>query len=217
MKQLEVPFWAGTGQQQDLEVISGRLDQGPFHPIDIQPWPAFKSPAQARFALAHSGDALFIKFVVTEKDVRASYRQSNEPVYRDSCVEFFLAPGEGPTYYNLEFNCIGTCLMAYGTQDLGGRQFLSAAVIDKIRRRTWLHAGGSGAAAAITWELTAAIPLEVFCYHPLATLQGLQGSANFYKCGDELPEPHFLTWNEIRAAAPNFHLPEYFGQIVFQK
>lgn len=216
MKQIEVPFYAGINQWDDLEKISARLDKGPFHAIDRQPWPEFRSPAQARFAIGHSGDALFIKFLLAEKDVRATYRQSNEPVYRDSCVEFFLAVGDSQAYYNLEFNCIGTCLMGYGTQDLSERHFLPAALIDKIRRRARLQAGDNGTGGLIAWELTLAIPADVFCYHQLPTLQGLKGSANFYKCGDDLPEPHFLAWNEIRSEAPNFHLPAYFGRIVFQ-
>jgi hypothetical protein len=216
MKQIEVPFWTGISQQEDLAAIAARLDQEPSHSIGVQPWPAFHSPARARFAIAHSGEALFLKFQVAEQDVRATYRQSNEPVYKDSCVEFFLAIGQGKDYYNLEFNCVGTCLLGFGTQHIGERHYLPPAVIDKIRRRACLHAGDTGAGSLISWELTLVIPLDVFCYHQLATLRGVQGRANFYKCGDELPAPHFLTWNEIRAGAPNFHLPEYFGRIGFQ-
>jgi hypothetical protein len=216
MKQIEVPFCAGLGIRDDLAAISSFLDQEPFHAIDILPWPDFNAPVRARFALAHCGDGLFIKFQVAEKNVRAAYRQSNEPVYRDSCVEFFLAPGDPKTYYNLEFNCLGTCLLGYGTSNIPERQYLPATVIDKIRRQALLTAGAPGAADRITWELTVAIPLDVFCYHELTTLRGLQGGANFYKCGDDLPEPHYLVWYEVRAAAPNFHLPECFGQIMFK-
>jgi hypothetical protein len=216
MKQIEVPFCAGIGKQENLAAISTFLDARPFHSINIQPWPDFNDAPQARFSLAHSGDSLFIKFQVAEKYVRATYRASNEPVYKDSCVEFFLAVGDRQAYYNLEFNCIGTCLMGYGTKDKKTRHYLPEAVIAKIKRQALLKAGEASPAGLFTWELTVAIPREVFCYHELTTLQGVRGGANFYKCGDDLPEPHFLVWNDIKAPAPDFHLPEFFGEILFQ-
>jgi Carbohydrate-binding family 9 len=213
MKQLHVPFFAVPGPREDLAAVSAFLDTCPFHPIDARPWPAWPATVRARFALAHNGDSLFLKFVVAEKYVRATYRHTNEPVYRDSCVEFFLAPGDRQHYYNLEFNCLGTCLVGYGTKVKAERHHLPANLIATIQRLALLKAGAAD--GLLAWELTVAIPREVFCYHPLPTLQGLKGSANFYKCGDDLPEPHFLAWNDIKAPAPDFHLPEFFGEILF--
>jgi hypothetical protein len=40
--------------------------------------------------------------------------------------------------------------------------------------------------------------------------------ANFYKCGDETPEPHFLSWNPIDLPKPNFHVPQFFGQLELE-
>jgi hypothetical protein len=40
--------------------------------------------------------------------------------------------------------------------------------------------------------------------------------ANFYKCGDELPTPHFLSWNPIEWKEPSFHRPEQFGKLIFE-
>ena len=36
------------------------------------------------------------------------------------------------------------------------------------------------------------------------------------KCGDDTAVPHFLSWNPIGAPRPNFHTPEYFGEIHFE-
>ena len=49
----------------------------------------------------------------------------------------------------------------------------------------------------------------------IESLKGVCATANFYKCGDDLPEPHFVSWNKIEAPTPNFHLPKYFGEIEF--
>ena len=40
--------------------------------------------------------------------------------------------------------------------------------------------------------------------------------ANFYKCGDKLQTPHFLSWNPIDLEKPNFHCPEFFGMLRFK-
>ena len=40
--------------------------------------------------------------------------------------------------------------------------------------------------------------------------------ANFYKCGDELQTPHFLSWNPIQIEQPDFHRPDFFGTLEFE-
>ncbi len=40
--------------------------------------------------------------------------------------------------------------------------------------------------------------------------------ANFYKCGDELQTPHFLSWNPIEIEKPDFHRPDFFGTLRFE-
>ncbi len=40
-------------------------------------------------------------------------------------------------------------------------------------------------------------------------------SANFYKCGDKLTVPHFVTWNSIGTNKPDFHQPKFFGELYF--
>jgi hypothetical protein len=46
-------------------------------------------------------------------------------------------------------------------------------------------------------------------------MKGKKCRANFYKCGDDLPEPHFLAWNMINTEEPDFHRPEFFGTLEF--
>src|SRR3546814_9695772 len=57
------------------------------------------------------------------------------------------------------------------------------------------------------------IPLAVFDAHVVGSLAGRRCTGNFYKCGDDLPEPHYVAWNPIDNPTPNFHLPQYFGEL----
>jgi hypothetical protein len=136
-------------------------------------------------------------------------------VCEDSCVEFFVSPANDGIYYNFEFNAIGTCLLGTGT----GRKDSSRApeeVIFKIRRLT--SAGTNPIREKkgdFIWTLTLAIPKEVFFKHKIKDLKGKIFTANFYKCGDALTEPHYLTWNVVETPSPDYHQPEYFGQLKF--
>ena len=42
-------------------------------------------------------------------------------------------------------------------------------------------------------------------------------NVNFYKCGDNCRQPHYLSWSPIALEKPNFHCPEFFGEIMFKK
>jgi hypothetical protein len=37
---------------------------------------------------------------------------------------------------------------------------------------------------------------------------------NLYKCGDKCDTPHFLSWSPIGLPQPDFHCPDFFGEIV---
>jgi hypothetical protein len=54
-------------------------------------------------------------------------------VHEDSCVEFFISFEEDSSYYNLEINCIGTCLFGYG-KGKDEREMVDPVVIRKIKR-----------------------------------------------------------------------------------
>ena len=37
---------------------------------------------------------------------------------------------------------------------------------------------------------------------------------NFYKCGDGTAVPHYGMWSPVGTAEPDFHRPEYFGELA---
>ena len=215
MKEIEIPYCLEKSKDVDIGIISSLLDQQKFSKIDIGSWPEYSYKPSITFTMAHSGDCIFMKFKVIERHTQATYRHNNAPVSKDSCVEFFISLDGGSDYYNFEFNCIGTCKAGYGTKNRNERNYLSDDIIDRITRQASIRTGGNDSGGLIAWELTVAIPVGVFCYDSLQSFKGLKSRANFYKCGDDLPEPHFIVWNEVKAQTPDFHLPEFFGKIHF--
>jgi hypothetical protein len=97
-------------------------------------WPEFSYKPDVSFRIAHNRDVIFLSYKVVEDNPRAVYVNDFEPVYKDSCVEFFISPGESLHYYNFEFNCIGTALMAYiWSEDLNeGQVYNGVRVINPL-------------------------------------------------------------------------------------
>lgn len=201
-------------ESSSLNQTADLLDKLAQHIIEIAPWEAYDYIPRVRFSIAHDNKRLLIKFDVHENALQAKYRNINDPVYRDSCVEFFIAFDNDEHYYNFEFNCLGTCRAGYG-KGRDNRKLLPSAKLALIDSFS-IIAPFDHDRININWQLTLAIPLTVFSKHEFSQYSGLKGKANFFKCGDELPQPHFLSWSNIVAEEPNFHLPEFFGQVHFE-
>ena len=212
MKHLSVPY-LGLEDSTSIAEISMKLDHVRQEIVDHAPWNAFPYKPQASFAMAYGDSSVYLKFFVEEKHVKAVYSEPNQPVYKDSCVEFFVSFADEPEYYNFEFNCAGTCLLSFGEQR-NNRKMTTADLIKSIAFQSSIKPA-KNKGANIGWELTLAIPFAAFQYHEIASMKGKQCRANFYKCGDDLPEPHFLAWNMINTEEPDFHRPEFFGTLEF--
>lgn len=214
MKTINVLYNADATKNTAVEKIAVLLDKQDKNAIEYVPWPSYSYKPNVSFAIVHSNDCIFLKYYVTERNLKAVHRETNGPVYKDCCVEFFIAFNGEAAYYNFEFNCLGTCLMGFG-EGRNNRKLLPLNIIHSIKHHVILSADNKNSPPVISWELTLKIPLEVFYFHDLTSLKGNECKANFYKCGDELPEPHYLAWNNISSKQPDFHLPEFFGKAHF--
>ena len=216
MKILEIRPLSFDIPNPNLDDISNKLDElGSGNRIGITPWPEYSYKPDVRFNIGYRATDIFLKYYVQEEYIRAVYSNSNENVWEDSCVELFISHLNESIYYNFEFNCIGTCLVKKGISR-NNRFFFEPSRIQNIKtksslgRNTFTEKKGK-----FSWDLTIAIPLALFFDDEVKGLKGKKMSANFYKCGDSLSKPHFVTWNTIDTDNPDFHRPEYFGEIYF--
>jgi hypothetical protein len=210
--QLSVPYLKDINAGVRMEDVSLALDKTERYIIQRSPWPEFAYTPQVSFSIAHAGDRILLKYFVQEKAMRITHHTDNSPVYEDSCVEFFIAFGNNEEYYNLEFNGEGICLLGFG-KNRSDRKPVGQDIIRRIRRLAIIKNDPAG---TINWQLALVIPVGIFIYHGIDSLKKMHCKVNFYKCGDKLPEPHFLSWRDIRAAVPDFHLPEFFGDAYFE-
>jgi len=212
MKHLNVELLKSCSLNTDIGEISFCLDSVNKNVLDQIPWVQFSYLPRVHFVMAYGTDSIFLKYYVNEKFIRAAHGKANDAVYQDACVEFFIRFGDEKPYYNFEFNCIGTMLIGYG-ETKTERLLLSDQLISQIKYQAVINNDQPG--EDVHWELTVAIPFTAFCFHKLNSLEGKKCRANFYKCGDNLPTPHFISWSNIKWPEPNFHLPEFFGTLQF--
>jgi hypothetical protein len=199
-----------------LDELSEYLDKlDPRLPIDTINWEGYDYRPDVALSAAYGKHEIYLKYYITENYFKAEKTGTNEMVCEDSCVEFFVSPDDDGIYYNLEFNAIGTCLLGSGHGRSDSKR-ASPDIISKIRRTT--SAGTepfSEKKGRFSWTITIAIPFEVFFHHSVKDLKGKTFRANFYKCGDNLSVPHYVTWNRIGTKEPDYHRPEYFGLLKF--
>jgi hypothetical protein len=199
----------------DLETVSVKLDGLTKHAIDQLNWFSFDYKPTVRFSIGYTDKEIMLKYFVTEDYFKAEKTDSNQNVFEDSCVEFFIMPADDGVYYNLEFNGIGTCLLGTGTSR-DDRRRAAPEIIAGIRRKTSVKEKPvAERKGKFEWTITIALPLGVFFHHKIKKLRGKTVKANFYKCGDKLTVPHYLTWSPVKTAKPDFHRPEFFGLVRF--
>lgn len=214
MKNLEIKKISGFTTAQEIPALLDR-EGIEFQPIDTVNWPEYPYKPEVKFRVAHTGDYILIHYTVTEASVRAVAPHDGGRVWEDACCEFFLQPETGePVYYNFECNCAGTLLLNCGR--VGDRHPAPENIMQQVLR--WASLGREPFEERIgtcSWQLALAIPEAAVFNHSVKDFSGLHMRANFYKCGDLLQTPHFLSWNPIQLPKPCFHCPEFFGNIHF--
>lgn len=199
------------GQWRDTESL------GLAHHMGAKP----KHFPDTQVKLLYDDENIYVFFKVEDQYVRAVAQTYHDPVFQDSCVEFFFTCGtdiaEG--YFNLEANCGATFLFCHQTARGENQQQVSIGDCQSIRIVSSLPQKVDPEISEPTvWTVKYALPIAILKkYAPVEKPRpGVTWKANFYKCADETSYPHWLTWNPVDRPSPDFHLPQYFGTISFE-
>lgn len=165
--------------------------------------------------LYYTAEHLFVQFRTYETNPTITYYQMNEDVFKDSCVEFFVQPSPDmdERYLNFETNAAGTLLLGLGAGRKRNRLTNVDPSLFDIQTTTGLQDADTG---KVYWKLEYAIPFAFVKQHfpDFEAKKGAKLRANFYKCGEDVPEPHFGCWNLIESDQPDFHVSQFFGHLV---
>jgi hypothetical protein len=211
MKNLKIPYLPAL-DALDLSSVGFLLEnKSEKMYVDVLNWPAYPYKPIVAFDMARTNQSLFIRFFVRGNSLKASYTNDNSPVYKDSCVEFFMKKAADESYMNFEFNCIGACDAARRISrevktSLTEEEYASIRRCSNMERKAFPEKKGIH-----SWELVVAIPFRLMGLDPENLPEKILG--NFYKCADETDTPHYVSWSPINTPTPDFHRPEFFGEL----
>jgi len=191
----------GFGHRDLVENLNWK-ETYPYRPITL-------------FNIARSNDSIFIKYSVRGSMLRAIFSNDLDPVNEDSCVEFFCKLPDSDNYMNFEFNCIGTCNASKRKSKTEGVVRYTLDELAQIKRYPSIgRRAFNEMEGMFEWELTVKIPFTLMGIDPTNLPKKMMG--NFYKCADGTDSPHYVSWSPIKTEKPNFHCPEFFGELIFE-
>ena len=176
--------------------------------INVHPWRKDYMP-KAYAQLLVVNDVLYIKMTCHEKDPKAVYTKFYEEVWLDSTMEAFFGYEKGGCYINCEMNSIGNSLIGVGDGRDNRRRIDEFCPIPKVYADKEEE----------KWSVTAEFPLESLkaVFGEVDLNEGTRLYGNLYKVGEHTHTPHYGMWSEIAWEVPDFHRPEFFGELVICK
>ncbi|MBC7758908.1 MAG: carbohydrate-binding family 9-like protein [Phormidesmis sp. FL-bin-119] len=179
--------------------------------------PAFRPVVKAK--MMYDQENLYLIYKVDDRHVRVQNDKFNSSVSSDACVEFFFSPDrDWPLrYFNVEINAGGTALMAFHTDgkrtNMLEDDFKNVQIAHTLPRKL-----DQEISEPVTWFLEFKLPLTLLKKYTNVTQpeKGVKWKANFYKTSSSSTNPHYLTWSIVHNSKPQFHLPQYFGTLIFK-
>ena len=196
-------------QKPQDEIIYTLTQETEPEQVSCVNWKEYPYAPEVLVHLAYSDKALVLLYKVKEEHVLGNVLENNGAVWEDSCVETFIKDPIGEGYYNIEVNCIATKLAAHRLSRTDFELF-SDEKLSEIRCFSTLPHQKTDLKDQ-AWMLLEIIPFSVLGLDKAPESLNV----NFYKCGDNCRQAHFLSWSPIALEKPNFHCPEFFGRILF--
>ncbi len=152
-------------------------------------------------------DGIYVRMRTDETELIAVNKNRDEPVWKDSCMEFFICAVEGrDEYINFEINSIGAFLTEFG-KDKTDRVYLSTVTDKQPEITTQVNPDG--------WSLELYVPCSLIseAYSVCFNASACEIKGNFYKCGDETGHTHYDSFAKMTTLPPGFHNPQCFADI----
>lgn len=215
VKRIRVPFIEGL-ENMTLQELDLAMEQSAAKfAVCENNWPK-EAPytPDCNGSIARTASHLAVMFHVRGLDLRATQIEDNGRSWEDSCCEFFVTDPYDGTYYNFELTCIGSLLSSKRKSRLDSVLREKEDVARVIRHSSLAHEETEISDRIFSWTVAMLIPYDLIGIDRDDVPVSVRG--NFYKCGDLTAHPHFLSWNPIGTPKPDFHRPEYFGELILR-
>ena len=131
-------------------------------------------------------------------------RTSSATRLSQPCIAF----GADGCYFNFEINPNACLELGFGLDRKNRVRLCHKAELETFRLRCVRTTDG--------WVAEYRLPLDFFrlFYPALRFVPGVRFRGNCYKCGDRTEHPHYLAWNPVNIPSPDFHRPEFLGEMI---
>lgn len=176
-------------------------------------WSPNPSPRSSASLAFVENDGFYLRMESEETKPMALYKNFNDPVFLDSCLEFFARfDNDSEKYINMEMNSLGTLLSCIGQGGQGREPIIDFTNGKIFEVEPYVSNGKWGVSAHISLSLLS----EIYSKDMTGIGVGYGFFANCYKCGDDTERPHYASWSSVLTDTPDFHRPEYFGKIIIK-
>ena len=197
---------------------------GGVEPLDIACFHRDSSDhrPETQAKLLYDDSGIYGIFKVHDRYVQCLETEFQSPVWRDSCVEFFVWPEGADGYFNFEMNCGGALLLHYNRVafPIGDDSRIASLPPEDGRAVGIYHSlppvVEPERPEPTDWVLEFAIPFAVLSKHAgeIDPVDGTCWRTNLYKCADGCSHPHWGSWAP-QGEVLNFHQEQYFGTLRF--
>ena len=178
--------------------------------IDTYKWFDDYKPKTEAKVIFVKGEGFYVQLRTEEKNPKATYKNYQDKVCEDSCMEFFFNFASDPKqdkYVNFEVNALGTINSSVGK----GRRCRKKVIefwedLPKID----VTIGDD------YWQVEYFLSIERLekIFGEINTEKGATYKSNFYKCGDKTEHEHYGMWSPVDLPEPDYHRPEFFGELI---
>ena len=204
-------------------VVDGRLDDPAWEravptPPFVFPWPAQTGAKQETITrLLWDDQCLYVCYECQDTDITATYNERDDPVYKDDCVEVFIAaaPEKSRFYFGFEMNCSA---VLYDYFYAHPEAFVALYDTGGVRLKTQINGTPNDPSDTDRgWTLELAIPFANF----RGVMRGDRPAAgdvwriNMNRWDGTSPDRALSQWSPSGKERPDPHRPEGFGALVF--
>ena len=163
----------------------------------------------AQAQLCWDDEGIFVHLSCQEKNIRKECTKKYDPIYEDSCLEFFIRPTDDIHFFNIEFNANCAVFLGYSKGKPHIVRLILPNHMDTFKPVVNFTADG--------WEIFYKVPFELIqnFFPSFEPKSGLEFRGNCFKCGDKTENPHYLMWNPIPEGI-SFHAPDHFGRMILE-
>jgi hypothetical protein len=201
--------------------MDGNLDESvwqnapAFSPF-VFTWYESGKQEQTEAKMLWDDEFLYVAFKSEDANISGTRTQRNDQVYKDDCVELFIAPNINTpmVYMNFEINCLASYLACeHPTMKDKEWQEPKGLMIGRSHKGTI----NDDTDTDDWWIIEMAVPFRVFEWTgvSLPPKTGMRMRLNLNRLGGEVNNQK-SQWQRGDPNDPGFHRPQFFGDVILK-